>query len=93
MKEDVVKLFLDKFLVLASHPKHYEKTDVLEFVIHKKGTRKLRFIIKEEKLQNKEGYQRRKKSRMKTNRKGNSRLKIWKMINESKEGNDMCRVL
>ena len=32
LKEEVMKLFLGNFLVLALHPKHYRKTDVLESI-------------------------------------------------------------
>ena len=31
MKEEVVKLFLDKIQRLGAHPKHYGKTNVFEF--------------------------------------------------------------
>jgi len=41
MKEKAVKMFLDNFLVLALYLKHYGKTDVLEFVIHKKRSEKM----------------------------------------------------
>ena len=41
LKEEVVKLFLYKFSILASHPKYYRKTDVLEFVIYKKISEKM----------------------------------------------------
>ena len=33
LKEDVIKLFLDNFEVLASHPSHYGETNVLEMKI------------------------------------------------------------
>ena len=43
-KEEVIKIFLENFSVLALHSKHYGKTDVLEFVIHGK-TDVLEFVI------------------------------------------------
>ena len=41
LKEEAVKMFLDNFLVLALYLNHYGKTDVLEFVIHKKRSEKM----------------------------------------------------
>ena len=40
-KEEVIKIFLENFSVLALHSKHYGKTDVLEFVINKKRSEKM----------------------------------------------------
>ena len=41
LKQEAVKLFLDKFLGPASHPKHYGETVVLDFVIHKMKSEKM----------------------------------------------------
>ena len=39
LKEAVIKLFLDNFEVLATHPSHYGETKVLEMKIDEDSTR------------------------------------------------------
>ncbi len=41
MKEETVKLFVDKFSGLAANPEHYGKTDVLKVIINNKRSEKI----------------------------------------------------